>query len=97
MQEAGRVLASISLQITAISQHVETIATASQDQSAALQEINGAVNRMDQMTQQNGAMVAETSETSTRLASEAHALMELVDQFRIDADKTSRAGFTRAA
>ncbi|KEQ09389.1 MULTISPECIES: methyl-accepting chemotaxis protein [Pseudorhizobium] len=97
VQEAGRVLASISLQITAISQHVETIATASQDQSAALQEINGAVNRMDQMTQQNGAMVAETSESSTRLASEAHALMELVDQFRIDADKTSRAGFTRAA
>ncbi|MFN7169459.1 MAG: methyl-accepting chemotaxis protein [Pannonibacter sp.] len=97
VQEAGRVLASISHQITAISQHVETIATASQDQSAALQEINGAVNRMDQMTQQNGAMVAETSESSTRLASEAHALMQLVDQFRIEGDKSSRAGFHRAA
>lgn len=82
VQEAGRVLASISQQITSISQHVETIATASQDQSAALQEINGAVNRMDQMTQQNGAMVTETSEASQRLAGEAHSLMQLVDQFR---------------
>ncbi|MCJ8520815.1 methyl-accepting chemotaxis protein [Pseudorhizobium tarimense] len=84
VQEAGRVLAAISEQITAISQNVETIATASQDQSAALQEINGAVNRMDQMTQQNGAMVGETSESSRRLASEAQGLMQLVEQFRTD-------------
>ncbi|MDQ0132831.1 methyl-accepting chemotaxis protein [Neorhizobium galegae] len=95
VQQAGEVLASISQQITGVSQHVEMIATASQDQSAALQDINNSVNRMDQMTQQNGAMVGETTEASRRLASEADALLELVEQFRIDAN--SRSGYSRAA
>lgn len=82
VQQAGEVLETISQEITLVSKHVETIATASQDQSAALQEINGSVNRMDQMTQQNGAMVGETSEASRQLAQEAHALLGLVEQFR---------------
>jgi methyl-accepting chemotaxis protein len=84
VQQAGEVLATISHDITAISKHVETISTASQDQSAALQEINSSVNRMDQMTQQNGAMVGETSEACRRLAEEADGLLGLVQQFRIE-------------
>ncbi|MEN3147277.1 methyl-accepting chemotaxis protein [Neorhizobium sp. IRAMC:178] len=96
VQQAGEVLAAISQQITGVSQHVEMIATASQDQSAALQDINNSVNRMDQMTQQNGAMVGETTEASRRLASEADALLELVEQFRIDAN-SRRSGYSRAA
>ena len=97
VQEAGQVLASISQQILVISQHVEMIATASQDQSAALQEINVAVNRMDQMTQQNGAMVGETSESSRRLAAETDALMHLVQQFRMTAERSGPAASVRAA
>ncbi len=85
VQKTGAVLASISQEIIAISQHVATIATASQDQSAALQEVNGSVNAMDQMTQKNAAMVEETTEASRQLADEADALMSLIRQFRIDA------------
>ncbi|RDJ15427.1 methyl-accepting chemotaxis protein [Rhizobium grahamii] len=85
VQKTGAVLATISQEIVAISSHVETIATASQDQSAALQEVNGAVNAMDQMTQQNAAMVEETTEASRKLANEADALMTLVQQFRFEA------------
>ncbi|RWX77050.1 methyl-accepting chemotaxis protein [Neorhizobium lilium] len=95
VQQAGSVLASISREITAISQHVDTIATASQDQSAALQDINGSVNKMDQMTQQNGAMVGQTSEASRRLAGEADALLALVQRFRIEAGR--QAQMSRAA
>jgi methyl-accepting chemotaxis protein len=84
VQKTGAVLASISQEIIAISQHVATIATASQDQSAALQEVNGSVNAMDQMTQKNAAMVEETTEASRQLADEADALMSLIRQFRID-------------
>jgi methyl-accepting chemotaxis protein len=96
VQEAGSVLASISRDITAISHHVETIATASRDQSAALQDINGSVNRMDQMTQQNGAMVGQTSEASRQLAAEADALLILVQRFRIEAGRQTRT-MNRAA
>lgn len=97
VQQAGAVLAAISQQITGVSQHVDMIATASQDQSAALQDINNSVNRMDQMTQQNGAMVGETTEASRRLAEEADALLQLVQQFRIDGVKPSRPQASRAA
>ncbi len=90
VQETGAVLASISKQIVAISQHVEMIATASRDQSAALHEVNGSVNQMDQMTQQNASMVAETTNASRELAGEADMLMTLVQQFRLEQGNVSR-------
>ncbi|OWO93853.1 methyl-accepting chemotaxis protein [Rhizobium esperanzae] len=83
VQKTGSVLASISQEIIAISGHVETIATASRDQSAALQEVNGSVNAMDQMTQKNASMVAETTQASRLLAGEADILMALIERFRI--------------
>jgi methyl-accepting chemotaxis protein len=86
VQKTGSVLASISHEIIAISGHVETIATASRDQSAALQEVNGSVNAMDQMTQKNASMVAETTQASRLLAGEADTLMALIERFRIGAE-----------
>ncbi|ARQ08834.1 methyl-accepting chemotaxis protein [Rhizobium etli] len=86
VQRTGSVLASISQEIIAISGHVETIATASRDQSAALQEVNGSVNAMDQMTQKNASMVAETTQASRLLASEADTLMALIERFRLGAE-----------
>ncbi|MBB3562987.1 methyl-accepting chemotaxis protein [Rhizobium sp. BK512] len=86
VQETGTVLAKISAQIVTISQHVEMIARASHDQSSALQEVNSTVNQMDQMTQQNAAMVEETTAASRELANEADALLHLVQQFKIDGD-----------
>ncbi|PDV84889.1 methyl-accepting chemotaxis protein [Rhizobium sp. H4] len=86
VQRTGSVLASISHEIIAISGHVETIATASRDQSAALHEVNGSVNAMDQMTQKNASMVAETTQASRLLAGEADTLMALIERFRIGAE-----------
>ncbi len=96
VQETGTVLAKISAQIVTISQHVEMIARASHDQSSALQEVNSTVNQMDQMTQQNAAMVEETTAASRELADQADALLHLVQQFKIDGDG-SEAVIYRAA
>ncbi|WP_331373336.1 methyl-accepting chemotaxis protein [Sinorhizobium chiapasense] len=84
VKETGAVLASISAQIVSVSQHVDMIATASRDQAAALNEVNGSVNQMDQMTQQNASMVEEATATSRALASQADTLMMLVEQFRLE-------------
>jgi methyl-accepting chemotaxis protein len=86
VQQTGSVLAKISTQIVAISEHVEVIARASHDQSSALQEVNATVNQMDQMTQQNAAMVEETTAASRELATEADALLALIRQFKIERD-----------
>ena len=84
VQQAGSVLAQISGQIVTISQHVEMIARASHDQASALQEVNASVNHMDQMTQKNAGMVEETTAASRELASEADALLYLIQQFKIE-------------
>ena len=94
VQEAGSVLAQISSQIVTISQHVEMIARASHDQASALQEVNASVNQMDQMTQKNAAMVEETTAASRELASEADALLYLIQQFKIEGGQG--AGYMRA-
>jgi methyl-accepting chemotaxis protein len=86
VQKTGGVLNDISRQIADISSHMNMIATAAQDQSAALNEVNGAVNRMDQMTQANAAMVEETSAMSRQLATEADELMKLVGRFSLGGD-----------
>jgi methyl-accepting chemotaxis protein len=66
------------------------IATASRDQSSALQEVNGSVNQMDQMTQQNASMVADTTNASRELADEADMLMTLVEQFSLERENVQR-------
>ncbi|WP_445263503.1 methyl-accepting chemotaxis protein [Rhizobium rhizogenes] len=96
VQETGAVLAKISTQIVTISQHVETIARGSHDQSSALQGVNSTVNQMDQMTQQNAAMVEETTAASRELASQADGLLALVQQFKIEGNG-QKMEFYRAA
>ncbi|MGV2184515.1 methyl-accepting chemotaxis protein [Rhizobium rhizogenes] len=97
VQKTGGMLASISQEIVAISKHVETIATGSRDQATALQEVNGTVNAMDQMTQKNAAMVEETTQASRGLAEEADILMNLLQQFRIEGTAQDDRRARRAA
>jgi len=84
VQETGKVLSDISSKIVVISQHVDSITTASRDQAVALSEVNGSVNEMDQMTQKNASVVMQTNDLSQNLAHEANNLMTLVSQFRLD-------------
>ncbi|MDX3929613.1 MAG: HAMP domain-containing methyl-accepting chemotaxis protein [Shinella sp.] len=97
VQETGAVLASISEQIVTVSQHVDMMATASRDQATALQEVNGSVNQMDQMTQQNASMVDLTTAASRQLAAEADTLMMLVEQFRFEISGPESEDQPRAA
>jgi methyl-accepting chemotaxis protein len=69
--------------IVAMNQHVEAISISAREQSLGLSEINMAVNNLDQTTQQNAAMVEETSAASASLADECAALRQLISQFTI--------------
>ncbi len=79
----GDVLSEIKDLVNRVNDHVVSITRAAQEQSAALGEINTAVNQMDQMTQQNAAMVEETTAASQVLASEAAQLQTALSQFHI--------------
>ncbi|MBX5220578.1 MULTISPECIES: methyl-accepting chemotaxis protein [unclassified Rhizobium] len=91
--ETGKALDVIVTEVQEINQHVHAIAEASREQSIGLQEINTAVNTMDQGTQQNAAMVEQSTAASHSLASEASALNMLLGQFRL----TGTGAFAAAA
>ena len=93
----GEVLTEIKDLVNRVNDHVVSIARAAQEQSAALGEINTAVNQMDQMTQQNAAMVEETTAASQVLADEAAQLQAALSQFHIGDERSHAPQHRRAA
>ena len=81
--ETGRALELIVTEVQEINRHVAAIAESAQEQSSGLQQINTAVNQMDQDTQKNAAMVEESTAASHGLANEASSLNRLIAQFRL--------------
>jgi methyl-accepting chemotaxis protein len=81
--EVGNVLTRIVIQINDISGIVTEIAASAQVQSDGLSEVNIAVNQMDQVTQQNAAMVEETTAAAHSLASESDHLTDLISRFEV--------------
>ena len=85
MGQTGQALSRIAEQVATINGVVTQIATSAQEQAAGLLQVNTAVNEMDRMTQQNAAMVEESTAAGHSLRSEADNLMTLVSRFEIDA------------
>ncbi|SNB72671.1 methyl-accepting chemotaxis protein [Agrobacterium sp. 719_389] len=81
--DTGKALETIVSEVQEINRHVVSIVEAAQEQSSGLQQINTAVNQMDQDTQKNAAMVEETNAASHSLAKEVASLNQLLSQFRL--------------
>ena len=78
----GEALNGIRAKVSQIDQLISEIAVSSQEQATGLSEVNTAMNNMDQVTQQNAAMVEEATAASGRLKGEAAELRRLVGQFQ---------------
>jgi methyl-accepting chemotaxis protein len=88
--QTGEALTGIVAKVGEIDGVVGEIATAAREQATALNEVNSAINLMDQVTQQNAAMVEESTAASHALAAEADELGRLVEQFNVGADAGPR-------
>jgi len=86
--ETGKALTRIVEHVSQLNHLVGEIAASAQEQASGLAEVNIAVNQMDQATQQNAAMVEQSTAASHSLVGEAQALAELVGQFRMADSKT---------
>jgi len=86
VRSTGDALVEIAVLVEKVNAHVETIATTAHEQSGGLREINASVNHMDQMTQQNAAMVEETTAASQTLAEQSHHLQHLLSTFRLNGE-----------
>jgi methyl-accepting chemotaxis protein len=80
--DTGEALAGIVARVTEVDKLVGAIATSSEDQASSLNEINQAVTQMDQVTQQNAAMVEETTAAAANLKAESSQLATRVARFR---------------
>jgi methyl-accepting chemotaxis protein len=81
--QAGKALARIAEQVSDINGVVLEIAASAKEQATGLAEVNTAVNQMDQVTQQNAAMVEQSTAASHSLAQEAEELGRLISRFRV--------------
>ena len=84
----GEALAKIENFVSRIDENIDGIATATREQSIGLQEISTSVNNIDQMTQQNAAMVEESTAVSQAISEGTDTLSTLVGRFKLTGGRT---------
>jgi methyl-accepting chemotaxis protein len=87
----GDALGRIAADVDRINDIVQAISTAANEQATGIGEINTAISQMDHMTQQNAAMVEQTSAASHTLAQDARSLTGLIGQFQINGGSAVRS------
>ncbi|KRS14001.1 hypothetical protein XM53_05545 [Roseovarius atlanticus] len=97
VNNAGDALTEIVTRVGNIADLIGEIANGAHEQSASLTELSTSVAQLDQVTQQNAAMVEESSAASTTLKKEAETLHEMVKSFRLQSGGTADAEPTMSA
>src|SRR5690606_34028447 len=94
--QTGQALGRIVAGVAEIDGLMSEISASAQEQATGLQQVNTPVNQMDQVTQQNAAMVEESTAASHSLAQEADVLAASVAHFKVDQSKGAQAAPLRA-
>ncbi len=88
VDESGRTLESIVDRIKQVAEIVAEISTASLEQATGISQVNSTIAHMDNMTQQNAALVEEVSAASELAGEQAARLQKLVSFFGGDGERT---------
>ena len=80
-----------------VSDFINEIAAASQEQSAGIEQVNEAVIKMDDMTQQNTALVEEAAAAAESMMEQANELMYAVSVFSIDDDQVFKPDYLKVS
>jgi len=89
--ETGTMLGSIVARVGEISGLISSISESAETQAAGLQQVNATVSEMDKVTQQNAAMVEESTAAARSLANEADELSRLVTRFKMNGTASAAA------
>jgi methyl-accepting chemotaxis protein len=95
--DSGQALDRIAARVAEISELVATIASSANQQSSGLQQVNIAVSEMDGVTQQNAAMVEQSTAAARSLASEAEELARSIARFQLGDAVATAASLERPA
>jgi methyl-accepting chemotaxis protein len=83
VDESGKALEDIVASVKKVTDIVSEIAAASAEQSSGIEQVGKAVNQMDEVTQQNAALVEEAAAASQSIVEQARALNELVAHYQV--------------
>ncbi|HRH28550.1 MAG TPA: methyl-accepting chemotaxis protein, partial [Aquabacterium sp.] len=83
VNDAGQAMDEILRSVEHVSHIIGDITTASSSQSVGINEVNMAVTQLDQMTQQNAALVEESAAAATSLKDQATRLAQIIQTFHV--------------
>ncbi|NKE66170.1 HAMP domain-containing protein [Ramlibacter sp. RBP-2] len=89
--QAGATMDEIVGSIRRVTDIMGEIAAASAEQTRGIEQVNQAITQMDQVTQQNAALVEEASAAAQSMREQAGALVQAVSVFKVDAMATVRS------
>ncbi|VVE85845.1 methyl-accepting chemotaxis protein [Pandoraea sputorum] len=93
VRDAGRTMTEIVQAVQRVTDIMGEISAASSEQSGGIEQVNTAVMQMDQVTQQNAALVEEATAAAGSLEDQARNLREAVAVFRLPGGDTANAGY----
>ncbi len=82
--EAGQTMQEIVTSIKRVTDIMSEISAASIEQSSGIEQVNGAITSMDEITQQNASVVQQASAAAGALEEQAQLLVEAVNRFKLD-------------
>jgi len=83
VDESGQTLAGIIASVKKVVDIVDEISAASQEQSSGIEQVNRAVMQMDEVTQQNAALVEEAASAARAMQEQADRLSAQMGYFRV--------------
>ncbi len=92
VNQAGQTMSEIVENVVRVRDIIGEIASASGEQAEGVNQINAAVSNLDQMTQQNAALVEESAAAASSMNDQAARLAEVVRIFRLDGGAASAGG-----
>lgn len=97
--EAGKTMTEVTQAVARVTDIMGEIAAASTEQSRGIEQVNQAITQMDEVTQQNAALVEEAAAASKSLEDQGRQLNQAVSLFRVEsgADIPVMGGFSSPA
>ncbi|RFP20485.1 HAMP domain-containing protein [Duganella sp. BJB488] len=87
VDKAGQTMSEIVTSISRVTQIMSQISHASEEQSLGIAQVNDAITQMDQVTQQNAALVEEAAAAAESMQEQSAKLAEVVGVFKLDASQ----------
>jgi len=83
VEQAGATMDEVVVSVKRVTDMMSDILMASQEQTAGIEQINHAVTQMDDVTQQNAALVEEAAAAAQAMQEQVNSLNEVVSTFRL--------------